>query len=327
MAPLILVTPKNLIEKGEEPLEILRSGGFRIRLAEPRRDLLTVKELAANLSGVDGIVAGSEPYPAELLGKHPSIRVISRVGVGYDSVDVAAATKLGMVVAITPGTNHDSVAELTFALLLGIAKRVVPSTKMVCEGRFERRMTLPLRGKTLGIIGCGRIGLAVARLATAFQMRVLAYDAMPCVPSDIGISATNLEELLAQSDVISLHAPLNDQTRHVIGRETIARMKPGVIILNTARGALVDEAALKDALVDGRVAAAGLDVFEQEPPLGSPILDAPNVVLTPHVGGIDLEGMRQMSIMACQNIVDLWQGRIRAERIVNLEELGPAWQW
>lgn len=327
MTPLVLVTPKNLIDNGKEPLAILRDAGLRVRLAEPRKDLLTPAELEPNLDGVEAIVAGSEPYPAELLARHPALRVISRVGVGYDSVDIAAASQLGIAVAITPGTNHDSVAELTFALLLAIAKQVVPSTEMVVRGGFQRRMTIPLRGKTMGIIGCGRIGQSVARLALAFQMRVLAFDTQACIPTEIGVQAVSLEDLFAQSDVLSLHAPLTPQTQQLIRRDTIARMKPGVILLNTARGALVDEAALRDALVSGHVAAAGLDVFETEPPVDSPILSAPNVVFTPHVGGIDLEGMRQMSIMACQNVVDVWRRCLLPERIVNLASLGPAWQW
>lgn len=327
MPPTVLVAPKNLIEKGGEPLDILRAAGFEIRLASPRKDLLTADEVEPNLEGVQAVVAGSEPYTGVMLRRNPQIRVVSRVGVGYDSVDVATASELGIAVAVTPGTNHDSVAELTFALLLAIAKRVVPSCASVCAGGFERRMTEPIRGKTMGIVGYGRIGRAVARLARAFGMRVLAYDPAAPVPDAPEVEPASLEALLAASDVVSLHAPLVDQTRRLIREETIALMKPGAILLNTARGGLVDEAALAAALERGRIAAAGLDVFEREPPAGSPILQAPNVVLTPHVGGIDLEGMRRMSVMACQNVVDLHRGELVPERIVNWDALGPGWRW
>jgi phosphoglycerate dehydrogenase-like enzyme len=327
MPPTVLVVPKNLIEKGGEPLEILRSAGFEIRFASPRKDLLTAEEVEPNLDGVEAVVAGSEPYTGAMLRRHPQIRVVSRVGVGYDSVDVATATELGIAVAVTPGTNHDSVAELTFALLLAIAKRVVPSCASVRAGGFERRTTEPIRGKTMGIVGYGRIGRAVARLARAFGMRVLVYDPVAAAVDEPEVERAPLEALLAASDVVSLHAPLVESTRRLIREETLALMKPGAILLNTARGGLVDEAALAAALQSGRVAGAGLDVYEREPPTGSPILRAPNVVLTPHVGGIDLEGMRQMSVMACRNVVDLHRGEWNPERIVNGDALGPSWRW
>jgi phosphoglycerate dehydrogenase-like enzyme len=282
--------------------------------------------LAGNLRDVEAVVAGSEPYTTKILEAFPQLRVISRVGVGYDSVDVETATRLNMAVATTPGTNHDSVAELTFALLLGIAKRLVESHAMVAAGKFDRRMTRPLRGETLGLVGMGRIGRAVADRGIAFGMRVITHDPTPPSSMPAGVELVSLDDLLRQSDYVSLHAPLTKETRHMIGPATIAKMKPGVVLINTSRGGLVDESALAAALVKGTVAAAGLDVFECEPPVGSPILSAPNVLFTPHVAGIDEEGVRQMSLMACRTIVDLYEGHWPTERIVNAAALG-SWRW
>ncbi|MBY0588131.1 phosphoglycerate dehydrogenase [bacterium] len=326
MPPTVLICPKVLDHTAGEHFDVLVGAGFSVRYAKPVRDLLTAEELSANLDKVDAVIAGSEPYTAKVLAQFPSIRVISRVGVGYDSVDVAAATERGVAVAITPGANHDSVAELTFALMLAHYKRLIPSQAMMVSGGFDRKMTHPLRGKTIGLVGYGRIGQAVARLAHAFQMRVIYHDPVASVPAGDTSDAVALDDLWKQSDIISLHAPLLPETRHLVRKETIAKMKTGALIINTARGALINEADLAEGLKSGRVGGAGLDVFEREPPTGSPILTAPRVVMTPHVGGIDEEGVRQMALMACQSVVDLYQGRFPTERIVNGTELGP-WTW
>lgn len=326
MPTKILICPKVLDHTPGEHFDVLVQAGFSVQYAKPMKDLLSAEELSANLAGIDAVVAGSEPYTAEVLEKFPQLRVISRVGVGYDSVDVETATRLGMAVAITPGTNHDSVAELLFALLFAITKRIVPSHLNVASGKFDRKMTKPIRGQTIGLIGMGRIGKAVADRAIALGMKVIAYDPMVTTNPSPSVEMVPLAELFRQSDVVSLHAPLTPETKHLIRAETIKQMKSGAILLNTSRGALVDEVALAAALEKGQIAAAGLDVFEREPPVGSPILQAPNVVLTPHVAGIDEEGVRQMSVMACRTIVDLFQGRWPVERIVNAESLGP-WRW
>lgn len=327
MPPKVLICPKVLDHTAGEHFDVLVQAGFSVRYAKPVRDLMTAEELCGNLNNIDAVIAGSEPYTAQVLAKFPQIRVISRVGVGYDSVDVEAATRQGTAVCITPGTNHDSVAELTLMFLLAIAKRVIPSHAMIVAGGFDRKMTRPLRGQTLGLVGYGRIGRTVAKHAIGLGMNVLAYDPFLTAGTEEGVTVSSLDDVIAHSDFISLHAPLTPETRHIIRRETIARMKQGVVLVNTARGPLIDEAALAEALTNGQVSAAGLDVFEKEPPLpGSPILSAPNVVFTPHVGGIDEEGVRQMAVMACKSVVDLFQGRWPAERIVNAEAL-PDWRW
>lgn len=235
MPPKVLICPKVLDHTPGEHFDLLVGAGFSIRYAKPVRDLMTAEELCANLNNIDAVIAGSEPYTAEVLARFPQIRVISRVGVGYDSVDVEAATRHNIAVAITPGTNHDSVAELTMTFLLSIAKRLIPSHAMIVAGGFDRKTTQPLRGQTLGLVGYGRIGRTVAKHALGFGMNVLAYD--PVSPSSIepGVTFVTLDELLGRCDFISLHAPLTPETRHLIRRETIARMKQGVVLINTAR--------------------------------------------------------------------------------------------
>jgi phosphoglycerate dehydrogenase-like enzyme len=328
-SPVALICQPLLYEKAGVYRQILESAGFEVRFPRKGGSVLTEAQLQSELDGVNATIASTEPYRASILEQAGKLRIVSRTGVGYDSVDTRAATVLGIAVACTPGTNHEAVAEHVFALLLAAAKRIVPNHAEVAHGGFRRQPARALRGRCLGLIGLGRIGRAVARRAAAFGMHVLAHDPfVTSVPDDAPqVGLVPLEELLARSDVISLHAAVTDGTQGLIGRENLAKMKQGVVIINTARGTLVDEAALAAALHSGQVAAAGLDVFEHEPPAGSPLLSAPNVVLSPHLAGVDDQAFEDMSQMAAQTIVDLYQGRWPAERIVNAGQLAQPWRW
>jgi len=326
---VVLVCQPLLFQKPGAYRDILESAGLIVRFPKQGGSVLTEAQLEAELDGVEATIASTEPYTASILKKAPSLRVISRTGVGYDSIDTKAAMERDVVVACTPGTNHDAVAEHAFALLLAVAKRIVPNHGEVAQGGFRRQPSRPLRGKTLGLVGLGRIGRAVARRAAAFEMQVLAHD--PFVkepPVDAAqVALVAFEELLARSDIISLHAAATESTSRLICAVTLARMKQGVVLINTSRGTLVDEAALKEALLSGKAAAAGLDVFEREPPGGSPLLNAPNVVLSPHVAGVDEQAFEDMATMAAQTIVDLYQGRWPGERIVNSARMPQPWNW
>lgn len=326
MPPTVLICPKVLDHTPGQHFDTLVGAGFSVKYAKPMKDLLSADELAANLTNVDAVIAGSEPYTADILERFPNLRVISRVGVGYDSVDVAAATARGMAVTITPGTNHDSVAEHTLALILAVAKRIVPNHLGVAAGGFDRRMTRPLRGQTLGLIGFGRIGKAVGATALTLGMRVMVHDPFVNEAGSVEYELVSLDDLLRKSDLVSLHAPMTPDTKHLINRASIAKMQHGAVLINTARGSLVDEEAAAEALTVGRLGALATDVFETEPPEASPLLSAPNVLFTPHIAGIDEEGVRQMSVMACQTVVDLFKGRWPAERIVNAKDLTD-WAW
>jgi phosphoglycerate dehydrogenase-like enzyme len=286
-------------------------------------------QLREALPTVEAVLAGGEVLSADLLARSPGLRVIARTGVGYDAVDVAAATRQGIVVTITPGTNHGSVAEQTFALLLALSRNVVANDQTIRAGGWCRDLVQPIRGRTLGLVGLGRIGCAVAERARAFGMIVVAHDPLP--PTDFatqcGVELVDFDALLARSDVVSLHLPLVPETAGLIHRGTLARMKPGALLLNTARGGLVVEADLHDALTSGRLAGAGLDVLNREPPApDNPLLALPNVVFSPHVGGIDTQGMQEMATMAARCVVDLHAGRWPAACVVNAG-LRDGWRW
>jgi phosphoglycerate dehydrogenase-like enzyme len=327
-SPVVLVCQPLLFQKSGVYRKILEGAGLEVRYPRVGGAVLTESQLAEDLSGVHATIASTEPYTEAILRGATNLRVVARTGVGYDAINVPAATERGVVVACTPGTNHDAVAEHTFALLLAVAKRVIPLHAEVSGGGFRRKPSISLRGKTLGLIGFGRIGRAVARRAAAFDMKVVAADPFVKIAEASGenVELTSLDSLLSRSDIVSIHAAATEENQRLIRRETLALMKPGAIILNTSRGTLIDEAALVEALQSGKVAAAGLDVFEREPPAGSPLLSAPNVVLSPHLAGIDEQAFVDMANMAAQTIADLYQSRWPAERLVNGGQLHP-WKW
>jgi D-3-phosphoglycerate dehydrogenase/(S)-sulfolactate dehydrogenase len=323
--PTVLVLANILHKKTGAFADALTKAGFEIRFPEHGYRQLTEKELAKELPGAVATIAGSEPYTAEIIEANPQLRVISRTGVGTDAIDRVTASRARVAVCTTPGVNQDSVAEQAFALLLAVSRFVLENHAMVAGGGFTRKLPAAVRGRTLGLVGFGRTGRAMAKRAQAFDMKVLAFD--PLSQEQIpGVSFVPLDEVLTQSDFVSLHAPLTSDTHRMINAETIARMKRGVRIINTARGPLMDENALVDALKSGHVAGAGLDVFAEEPPKGSPLLDAPNVVFSPHVAGVDIDAADAMGLMAAETIAALYRGEFPRERIVNASELEP-WRW
>jgi D-3-phosphoglycerate dehydrogenase / 2-oxoglutarate reductase len=256
-----------------------------------------------------------------VLAAHPQLRVIARAGVGYDAVDTAAATDHGMVVTITPGTNQDAVAEQTFTHILALAKGLIPQHLATKLGQWPRQANQPLRGRTLGLAGLGRIGKAVALRGECFGMKLLVYEPFPDKQfvAEHKITLVTLEKLLAESDYLSLHIPLMPESKHLINRKTLALMKPTAYLVNTARGGLVCEADLIEALKARRIAGAGLDVFEQEPPPPSPLWELDNVVLTPHVAGVDVQSRDDMAESAARAVVDLSRGQWPTEKVVNPE--------
>jgi D-3-phosphoglycerate dehydrogenase / 2-oxoglutarate reductase len=266
---------------------------------------------------------------ADLFTLAPKLRVIARTGVGYDLIDVDAATEHKVAVTITPGTNQDSVAEQTWALLLALPRRIVHNDRVIHGGGWDRALVRPVRGMTLGLVGMGRIGRAVALRAPAFQVRVVAFDTLVDAEFDLrhGIKRMPLEELLACSDAVSLHLPLMDSTRGMVNREFLSKMKRGSYLINTARGGLIVESDLRDALNSGQLAGAGLDVMSKEPPdPDNPLLGLPNVILCPHIAGTDFQSMSDMADLAASTIVELSQNRWPANCVVN-SVLRGAWKW
>jgi phosphoglycerate dehydrogenase-like enzyme len=314
----VLIAPMTLADVGGAFVEVLRGAGFELVYPGAGHQL-TEDELFAALDGVTAAVAGSEPYTPRVLAAHPGLKVVARVGVGYDAVDLPAATANGTAVTIAPNTNQEAVAEHTFALMLALVKDVVNQDRGTREGRWPRRIHLPLRGHTLGLVGLGRIGKAVATRALAFNMRVVAYDPFPdgAFASAHGIPLLPLEQLLRESDFVSLHLPATKETRHLINRRTLALMRPTAFLVNTARGALINEADLTASLKAKRLAGAGLDVFEEEPPGRLELFGLDNVVVTPHAAGGDFRSRDDMALSAAEAIAALKRGEWPGEKVVN----------
>jgi phosphoglycerate dehydrogenase-like enzyme len=270
-------------------LDRLRRAGFEVIHSDLSR-LPNEAELIERLSGVFATIAGGEPYTEQVFESARDLRIVARFGVGWDQVDVAAATRHGVIVAMAFGTNHESVADGAFALLSACACNLPAKHTLVASGGWGCGFRRGIWRQTVGIIGMGRIGRALAqRCGRGFDMRVLAFDEAPdtTYAAANGIEVVDLNTLLGTSDFVSLHIPHTKETEGFVNAERLARMKPSAFLINTARGALVDEAALYDALASRRIAGAGLDVYCKEPPVGSPLLGLNNVVFLPHSSGMD----------------------------------------
>jgi phosphoglycerate dehydrogenase-like enzyme len=297
-------------------LAALRADGVEV---VERLDLGDTKDraaLVAGLAGAWGVVAGGEGYTHEVIGAAPDLRAIVRWGVGYDRVDVAAASELGVAVCIVPGANADAVADMALALALACVRRLRELDAAVREGAWRPPWAgRDLASATAGVVGLGAIGRAVVRRLRGFDCRVLAYEPQPdlefCERYDV--ERAELHELLPQVDVLTLHAPLVPATHHLIGERELALLPPHAVVVNTARGGLIDESALARALADGTIGAAGLDVFEREPlPATSPLLGLPNVVLTGHASSFTELGARRTAEAVVASLRELLAGRAPA---------------
>ncbi|MCL1795280.1 MAG: phosphoglycerate dehydrogenase [Clostridia bacterium] len=270
------------------------------------------QQLIDALQGVDGMIAGLDYLTAEVIARAPdSLKVISRYGAGTDRVDIRACGERGIKVTNTPGTNAVAVAELALALMLSVARNIPQLHEAVLRGEWPRSEGMELNDKTLGIIGLGAVGKNLAVRAVAFGMAVWAHD--PCFDGAFskrhGIARKSLEETLCGCDVVSLHVPLNDETRNLVDARRIAAMKDGAILVNTSRGGLIDENAAAEAVISGKLGGLGLDAFEQEPLLHSPLKGLPRVVFTPHTGAHTAEAVKGMGEMAVQNCMDVLNGK------------------
>lgn len=271
---------------------------------------------AALLAEAEFIVANWQAVPRAVIEAAPRLRLIQKIGVGYDKIDLEAARERGVMVAIAGGTNAVAVAELTILLMLAVGRHLVRLDQGLRRGQWLkwafRHKSYELWGKNLGVVGFGRIGREVARRAAAFGMRIAYYDPVPPPPeavADLDAEPMGLEELLEFAHVLTLHVPLTPETRGLLNRERLERLRPGAILINAARGGLVDEDALYDLLKSGHLAGAGLDVFAQEPPPADhPLFSLDNVVVTPHAGGGTRETMDRMIGRAVENITRVAAG-------------------
>jgi phosphoglycerate dehydrogenase-like enzyme len=330
--PVALITPEAMREQPAPYVRILREAGFEVRYPKnPRfaRGLGGPAEVIDELQGVHAVIASGEAYTSDVLEALPQLRVIARAGVGYDKVDVAAASRHGIPVTITPTSNHEAVAELTLALLLAATKSIVVNDRAVREGNWPRKLLRPIRRQVMGILGLGRIGRSTAVRAAALGMRVLATEAAPWQEfvEQHAIELVDFPTLLAESDFLSIHCPLTAETEGLFNAQVFARMKVGSVLINTARGRLVVERDLVEALRNGPLSAAALDVFEQEPPdSDNPLFKLDNVVLSPHLAGTDELSLEGMGVEAADCIVKLYQGTWPEGAVVN-EQLRDTWRW
>ena len=285
---------------------------------------LNEPQLIERLPGIAALICGMDEVTQRAMETTDQLRVISMNGVGLDRIDVEAATRRGVVVTRTPGTNADSVADLSLALMLAQARRIPQHDRTLRQGDWSRKRGRELRGQRLGLVGLGAIGKKVALRALAFGMTVQAYD--PYLDAafcrEHGIDAADWETVLRSSDVLSLHLPVTTETADLIDREALAAMKPGAVLINTARGELVDEAALVEALESGHLGGAGLDAFSPEPPAPGPLWEMEQVVLTPHLGGNTREAALRTALQSARNAVAILTGNVdQANSVANPEVL------
>jgi D-3-phosphoglycerate dehydrogenase len=299
--------PKVLISDPMDPkaAEIFRANGVEV----DERPGLDKEALKAIIGDYDGLaIRSATKVSADLLDAAPNLKVVGRAGIGVDNVDIPAATARGVVVMNTPFGNSITTAEHAVALMFALARELPAADTSTQAGKWEKNrfMGVELTSKTLGLIGCGNIGSIVADRAIGLRMKVIAYDPFltPERAVELGVEKVELDQLLARADFITLHTPLTDQTRNILSRANLARTKKGVRIVNCARGGLIDEAALKDALDSGQVAGAALDVFVEEPAKANPLFGAPGLVATPHLGASTTEAQVNVAIQVAEQMSD-----------------------
>jgi D-3-phosphoglycerate dehydrogenase len=297
----IVITARSFAHANPQPLVMLEKAGCTV--IRPRNEAERQKALAK----ADGIIAGLEPYNTETLDICKKLKVISRYGVGCDTINLDAARERGVKVAYTPGANSESVADLTMALMLAAARHVPRMDSMIKKGVLERPLGVEMWRKTLGVIGTGRIGKGVMKRAAGFEMRLLCYDIFRDEDFVLGMGGTytDLDTLYARSDFITIHLPLTDETQGLISEAAFKKMKKTAVVVNAARGGILDEAALYKALKNGTIFAAGLDATVDEPPFGSPLGTLPNCILLPHAGATTIEASYNMGMMAAENALEV----------------------
>lgn len=302
----------------------LSGTGLAIRRA-PKRGPRSAGDVIELAKGCAAVIASTDPFSAEVIGALPELRLIARVGIGTDSIDLRAATERGVIVTSARGANEEAVADHTIGLMLATMRRTLALDGSVREGRWDRTgsaLGSDLHGKTVGLIGLGMIATLVAKRLAGFDVQLLGYD--PALTSHPAVDRVPMAEVLSRCDVLSVHVPLSPDTYNLIDATALAAMKPGAVLVNTSRGGVVDEDSLAKALASGHLAAAGLDVFAEEPPVTSPLLAfRDRTVLTPHIAGLSKESVTVMVRHATEAVLDVLAGR-RPHDVVNPDVLTMA---
>jgi len=307
----------------DDGIRILKDAGLEIEIF-PYDRIPRKEEIIAGVRNVDALISLlTDKIDKGIIDSAPKLKVIGNYAVGYNNIDVEYAKKKGIIVTNTPGVLTDATADLTFALILAAARRVVEGDKFVRQGKFNGWAPMLMLGKdvwgaTMGIVGAGRIGQAVARRAKGFNMRILYYSRTRKeeMEKELGAKFVSLEELLKESDIITLHVPLTPKTKHLIDYEEFEIMKDGAILINTSRGEVVNEEAMLNALKSGKLFAAGLDVFYNEPNVNPELFKMDNVVLTPHIGSATERTRRKMAEMVCNDVVRVLIGEEPMNKVV-----------
>ncbi|MFS0779945.1 phosphoglycerate dehydrogenase [Neobacillus sp. 3P2-tot-E-2] len=312
----ILITPRSygFFDEGQilkqfdpNQFEILREIG-------PFRE----NELAERLKGVHAAIVGTDQVTKKVLEAADQLELIVKYGVGLDNIDLEFAKEKGIKVENTPGVNTEAVADYTFGLLLSLARQIHISDMEIRQGLWKKRTGTEIYQKTIGILGLGAIGKSIARRAYGFNMKILAYDLYQdkSFANQFEVTYCELEEIIEQSDVICIHLPLNNETKHLINKNSLAKMKPNTFIINTARGGIIDEKAIYEAIKEKRIAGAAIDVFEEEPLKNSPLAELENIILTPHNASASEEATQRMTTQTTDKVLRFYQGR--GELIGNL---------
>ena len=300
----VLVTPRSFGQTDKYAFQLLEDAGFCI-IRNDTGGILTEAQLLEYISDCDGVILGVDPLTAAIIEKSPKLKAVAKYGVGVDNIDLEACKEHGIAVSRTVGANADAVADYAFALMLAVARKVILIDASCRKSDWGKTSAIDVNGKTLGLIGLGAIGKGVVARASGFGMRILAYDVFwdEEYAKNAGIERMSVAQICEQADFISLHAPLTEQTRSMIGAKQIKAMKKTAIIINTARGGIIDEAALLAALREGQIYGAGIDAFEEEPPTNTEWFTLPNVVLGSHCAASTAGAIEKMGRMAAKNLI------------------------
>jgi phosphoglycerate dehydrogenase-like enzyme len=303
------------------PVERLEDAGCEVRL-NPYGRPLTPAEIVEHAKDADVIILGNDRLDSATIGKLPNLKLVVRHGAGLDNIDFSELGKRDITVANTPGANKEETADLTFALILDLARMVTQSINQLKGGVWNKIPGRTLYGKTIGIIGVGAIGMAVASRAMGFGMDILGNDIVQRdEAARFGLLYTSLNELLSASDVVTIHAPLTSATKNLIGARELKRMKPGALLINTARAGVVREAALEKALMSGHLGGYAVDVYAKEPPDPTSYMSLPNVLTTPHIGSSTMEANLRMGDMAVDNILAFMNGAVLPNKVTVVDRL------
>lgn len=308
----ILVTASHFQTLCQDAIKLLERNGHQVILNNHDMPYYSFDELAVWAPEIDGAIIGMDQWNEAVFQLAPKLKILARFGVGVDNIDLEAAKRHGVQVVNAAGMNANAVAELAVAMILNCLRGIPQLYQRLTAGEWARAVGRDIQGKTVGLLGFGDIGGRVARKLSSMDVRLMAYDPYPNreKAQSLGVVLADMDTILSQSDIVSIHMPSIPATYHIMNRETFRRMKPGSWLINTARGALVDTEALIDAVTCGHLAGAALDVFEQEPlPLDAPVLHTPGILCTPHAGAETAETYQSISMMTAQAVIDSLSGK------------------